>query len=419
MSTADFPEREFDILYDREGFPIATSSLEDSEGTSNDSDSESEDMSNPSNPTEKPPRREVRWLDLGAKNQSLESIKQLFDHFLSSSSSLLRHITSPTDNKLRHNLHQCRGYLREEITLASDVSKSVIISHAFPSQSEVCSICGKLVQYESTEPSIVDGKKREANSPDGSHHSLLLQPSGNPLPHSPIVDPPSSVSSDMSDSGSILIPSPLSPPLSNHDHPSLQLRDNGPDEISGLSSPGLLNSLADTSTRHRPSQESLDADFGAWGPPTLSEPSRSVHFVPNTDQLARDNKPEEESQAGPSSHVQSLFNPDTGRAQVRRHRKLSNTDSGWIPRRSLTLSSHSGPSSSGPSRSNNPEENLFRHQTRKGSDAASSNNVVKKNALDDNSHTKIPDNSPGGRRPLSGFFSSLATMLARKSSVSA
>ena len=50
------------------------------------------------------PRREVWWLDLGAKNQSLESIKLRFedclDRFLSSSSnSLLRHITSPMDNK--------------------------------------------------------------------------------------------------------------------------------------------------------------------------------------------------------------------------------------------------------------------------------------------------------------------------------
>jgi hypothetical protein len=174
MSTDDSPEREFD-LYDRDGFPKAP--LEDAEGTSNVSDSESEEMSNPSISTEKPkpcrtPRREVWWLDLGAKNQNLESIKRRFedclDRFLSSSSnSLLRHITSPMDSKIRHNLHQCPGYLREEITLASDVSKSAIISHAFPSQSEVCSICGQLVQYKCTEPSIID-EELEANSPNGS-----------------------------------------------------------------------------------------------------------------------------------------------------------------------------------------------------------------------------------------------------------
>jgi hypothetical protein len=174
MSTDDSPERESNA-YDGEGFPRAP--LEDAEGSSN--VFESEDMLNS---TEKPkpcrtPRREVWWLDLGAKNQSLESIKQHFedclDRFLlSSSNSLLRHITSPMDSKLRHNLHQCPGYLREEITLASDVSKSAIISHAFPSQSEVCSICGQLVQYKYTEPPIVDGEMQEANSPNGSIKSL-------------------------------------------------------------------------------------------------------------------------------------------------------------------------------------------------------------------------------------------------------
>ena len=163
MSTDDSPEREV-VVYDREGYPRA--SVEDEEGPSN--VSEKEDVSNPLNSTEKTkscrtPRREVRWLDLGARNRSLESIKQRFqdrlDRFLSSSNSLLRHITSPMDSKLIHNLHQCPGYLREEITLASDVSKSVIVSHAFPSQSEVCSICGQLVQYNRTEPSNVDGEK--------------------------------------------------------------------------------------------------------------------------------------------------------------------------------------------------------------------------------------------------------------------
>ena len=145
-------------------------------------------MSSSSNSTEKPkssrpPRREVWWHDLGAKNQSLESIKRRFedclDRFLSSSSiSPLRHVSSPMDSKLKHNLHQCPGYLREEITLVSDVSKSVVVSHAFPSQSEVCTICNQLVQYKYTEPSsamIVDVKMQEARYP-------LVQPVQEPNP---------------------------------------------------------------------------------------------------------------------------------------------------------------------------------------------------------------------------------------------
>ena len=156
MSTDDSPERIFDV-YDSEGFPRAR--LEDSEGTSSLSESEDSGMSNPSNSSRTPPRREVWWHDQGAKNGSLDLIKRRFDDYLdrflsSSSNPLLRHIASPMESRLRHNLHQCPGYLREEITLVSDVSKSVIISHAFPSQSEVCTICGLLVQYP--EPSITD-----------------------------------------------------------------------------------------------------------------------------------------------------------------------------------------------------------------------------------------------------------------------
>ena len=182
MSTDDSPEREFNA-YDREGFPNAP--LEDVEGTLN--VSESEDMLNPSNSTDNPkslrtPRREVWWLDLGTKNQSLELIKQRFEDcldgfLLSSFNSPLRHITSPVDNKLRDNLHQCPGYLREEITLACDVSKSAIISHTFPSQSEVCSICGQLVQYKNTEPPIVDGEMQEPSASPQSDVRKMVTPS--------------------------------------------------------------------------------------------------------------------------------------------------------------------------------------------------------------------------------------------------
>ena len=399
-------------------------------------------MSKSSNPSEKPkscrtPRREVWWLDLGAKNQSLESIKRRFEDFLdrflpSSSNSLLRHITSPMDNKLRDNLHQCPGYLREEITLVSDVSKSAIISHAFPSQSEVCSICGQLVQHR-----FVRGKKREANSPSGSHQLPRPLSSGHLSPHSPTYGPPSPVLSDisdsvqfpwplspglrsphsltygpslpalsdMSDSDSILIP--LSSTLSNHSNrrfmSTLQLRDNRPEDKSGLSSLGLLN--PDTFARHR--RKSLDTDtdsnFSACTPPFPTLSNRSVHFLP--DQL-RDNKPEEKS--GLSS--QSPSNSD----RFRHRRKLSDIDSGsgWIPR-SPTLSSHSG--RSGPSQGNKPEENFFRFNG-KGSNAASSNSVIRTDDLDDYSHAKIQNHSPGGRGAFSGFLSGLRTILSRKSS---
>ena len=121
MLTDDSPEREF-YVYDSEGLPTAT--LDHEESTSN--LSESEAISNRSDPTETPkpsrkPRREVWWLDQDATNHSLKSIGRHFEDrlnwsLLSSSNSLLRHIRSPKDDNLRRNLHQCPGYLREEIT---------------------------------------------------------------------------------------------------------------------------------------------------------------------------------------------------------------------------------------------------------------------------------------------------------------
>jgi hypothetical protein len=184
MSTDDSPEREFDV-YDSEGLPAAT--LEHEESTSNLSESEA----NRSNPTENPrpgrmPRREVRWFDQDATNHSLISIGRSFEDrlnrsLLSSSNSLLRHIRSPKDDNLRGNLHQCPGYFREEITLACDLSKSVIVSHAFPGPSERCSICHQLVPYPPTVSDHVALTIVVAN--DGANRKNLLISGGTFVRH--------------------------------------------------------------------------------------------------------------------------------------------------------------------------------------------------------------------------------------------
>ena len=134
--------------------------MEVSEGTSNIPEGSATRISTPSNSTKKPklnrtPRREVQWrLGLGASNRSLGSIARRFgnylDCFLSSSSDPpLRRIRAPKEAYSRlWTSHRCPGYLREEITLTSDVSRSAIISHEYPSQSELCSVCGQLVDYE-------------------------------------------------------------------------------------------------------------------------------------------------------------------------------------------------------------------------------------------------------------------------------
>ena len=158
MSTGDSPERKLDAY--------ETTALE---GASN--LFECEAIPNASDLTEftssRTPRREVWWVDQGTTNQNLDSIRRCFEDRLNrsllfSSTSLLRRINSRADNHLRRNLHQCPGYLREEITLASDVSRSAIFCHAFPSQGELCSMCGQLVQYAYAEQGdrVRDGNHR-------------------------------------------------------------------------------------------------------------------------------------------------------------------------------------------------------------------------------------------------------------------
>ena len=96
-------------------------------------------------------RREVRWkFDKSTNNRSLESIVRRFDDCIDCASaspadSPLRRITVSADKRVSHH---CPGYLREEITLTVDVSRSVVVAYQYPSQSEICTICGQLVRWK-------------------------------------------------------------------------------------------------------------------------------------------------------------------------------------------------------------------------------------------------------------------------------
>ena len=102
---------------------------------------------------------------------------------LSSSNSLLRHIRSRKDNDLRQNLHNCPGYLREEIALTCDLSKSAIVSHAFPGPSERCSICHQLVQYTYSDSFDSNNIYYPPTTPN---NSLSLPPTEEALDREPI-----------------------------------------------------------------------------------------------------------------------------------------------------------------------------------------------------------------------------------------
>ena len=94
------------------------------------------------------PRREVRWkLDKNANNRSLDSIVRRFEDYLdsiwaSSADSSLRRITASPHIWVPHC---CPEYLREEITLTADASRSAVVAYQYPNRSEICTICGQLV----------------------------------------------------------------------------------------------------------------------------------------------------------------------------------------------------------------------------------------------------------------------------------
>jgi len=146
--TDDSPERELDTDHSVENYSrVVQTNREGHSNVAGDVSSSTEVQTSC-----KTPRREVRWkLDKSANNRSLESIVRHFEDYLdyvwaSSADSPLRRITA-----LPHTLvyHHCPGYLREEITLTADVSRSVVVAHQYPSQSEICTICGQLVRYPS------------------------------------------------------------------------------------------------------------------------------------------------------------------------------------------------------------------------------------------------------------------------------
>ena len=91
-----------------------------------------------------------RLRDVSGTTSIARRFGDYLDCFISTSSnSPLRRIRASNGAYSRlWTSHQCPGYLREEITLTSDVLKSAIISHEYPNQSELCSVCGQLVQYQ-------------------------------------------------------------------------------------------------------------------------------------------------------------------------------------------------------------------------------------------------------------------------------
>ncbi|KAJ7481984.1 hypothetical protein FB451DRAFT_139660 [Mycena latifolia] len=88
-----------------------------------------------------PPRREYVWRRTDRGEQSLATVASRIaldlDMKLSSVNKL-----AWTDGR---SPHRCAGYVREEITLATTIGDSAVVSHDAPSPLEICSVCHELV----------------------------------------------------------------------------------------------------------------------------------------------------------------------------------------------------------------------------------------------------------------------------------
>ncbi|KAF7352209.1 PHD domain-containing protein [Mycena venus] len=88
-----------------------------------------------------PPRREYVWRTLNRGRQSLATVARRIALDLDMNLSPLRRFTW-TDGR---SPHRCRGYVREEITLATTTLDSAVVAHDAPSPLEFCPICQEMV----------------------------------------------------------------------------------------------------------------------------------------------------------------------------------------------------------------------------------------------------------------------------------
>jgi hypothetical protein len=90
------------------------------------------------------PRREFVWRFMDRGQQCLATIARRMALDLDMNLSPLHRLTR-SDGR---NPHRCRGYIREEITLATTTLDSAVVAHDTPSPMEICSICHEVVGFD-------------------------------------------------------------------------------------------------------------------------------------------------------------------------------------------------------------------------------------------------------------------------------
>ncbi|KAJ7784152.1 hypothetical protein B0H16DRAFT_290647 [Mycena metata] len=87
------------------------------------------------------PRREYVWRAMDRGKQSLATVADQMTTHLNIALARLQRLTQTDERRA----HRCRGYTREEITLAPTIVDSAIVSHDTPRPLEICSICHEIV----------------------------------------------------------------------------------------------------------------------------------------------------------------------------------------------------------------------------------------------------------------------------------
>ncbi|KAK6977244.1 hypothetical protein R3P38DRAFT_3476629 [Favolaschia claudopus] len=114
-------------------------------------------------------RREYVWRTIPNVGQSLGIVAAQIELDLEMSFPTLRKIALANT----FNTHRCAGYIREEVTLASSLADSAVVTHDSPSPLEVCPICGQPVPTKFTDNGYVDHAPGTASSTGPSVRSSL------------------------------------------------------------------------------------------------------------------------------------------------------------------------------------------------------------------------------------------------------
>lgn len=95
--------------------------------------------------SERPPRREIIWNALGLSELPLSYIHQNYDGLIFKNDRVQLPRRFGTNVIEYQHACNCKGYIREEITLTPDVLRNAVLIYQQPSPNERCGMCGEIL----------------------------------------------------------------------------------------------------------------------------------------------------------------------------------------------------------------------------------------------------------------------------------